>query len=224
MVFSPSRHLSLVGLKEFHMVKLVHGLKTHKILLQDWPTTKRNPHLLEMKFFCYNIKKKRVIQNEIMAFHRHPQPTVQNPHLYSKEMWKKMKLQHKYNKVLFMLLERTLNNDFFKGKICMNSSKDLPFDEFNEVFEEWISRSAKGNPHMGLVCLESHYRVDPLLELNNLKDVVDNSLRNVNFLNHELGKTFILFSTTKFLSKDLDICFLTNWKNVFQACCPQRLT
>jgi hypothetical protein len=46
----------------------------------------------------------------------------------------KMK-QHKYNKVLFMLLERTLIDDFIKGKICMNSSKDSPFDEFNEVFE-----------------------------------------------------------------------------------------
>jgi hypothetical protein len=36
-----------------------------------------------------------------------------------------MKLQHKYNKVLFVLLKRTLNDDFFKGKIHMNPSKDL---------------------------------------------------------------------------------------------------
>jgi hypothetical protein len=50
-------------------------------------------------------------------------------------MWKKVKLQHKYNKVLFVLLERMLSNDFFKGKICMNPSKDPPFDEFNEVPE-----------------------------------------------------------------------------------------
>jgi hypothetical protein len=28
-----------------------------------------------------------------------------------------------------------LSDDFFKGKIRMNSSKDPPFDEFNEVFE-----------------------------------------------------------------------------------------
>jgi hypothetical protein len=57
-----------------------------------------------------------------------------------------MKLQHKYNKVLFVLLERTLNNDFFKGKICMNPFKDPPFEEFNEIIEEWISRSIDGNP------------------------------------------------------------------------------
>ncbi len=39
---------------------------------------------------------------------------MQNPHPYSKEMWEKIKLQHKYNKVSFALLDRTLVNDFFK--------------------------------------------------------------------------------------------------------------
>ncbi len=34
-----------------------------------------------------------------------------------------------------MLLERMLNDDFFKGKIRMNMCMDLPFNEFNEVFE-----------------------------------------------------------------------------------------
>ncbi len=59
---------------------------------------------------------------------------AQSPHPYIEEIWEKIKLEHKYNKVLFMLLERTLNNDFFKGKIHMNPSKDLPSDDFNEVF------------------------------------------------------------------------------------------
>jgi hypothetical protein len=50
-------------------------------------------------------------------------------------MWKKMKLQHKYSKVLFAILEKMLNDDFFKENIHMNPSKDPPFDEFIEVFE-----------------------------------------------------------------------------------------
>ncbi len=91
-----------------------------------------------------------------------------------------MKLQHKYIKVLFALLEKTLSDDFFKGKICMNLSKDPRY----EVFEQWISRSIDRNPQMGSMCLESHYRVDPLLELDNLQDIVDDSSRNVDFLNH----------------------------------------
>jgi hypothetical protein len=68
-----------------------------------------------------------------MVFHNQPQPRAQNPHPYTEEI--KIKLQHKYNKVLFALLERTFTDDFFKGKIRMNSSKDPPSNEFNEVLE-----------------------------------------------------------------------------------------
>jgi hypothetical protein len=50
-------------------------------------------------------------------------------------MWEKMKLQPKYSKVLFALLEMTLNDDFFKGRIYMNLSKNPPSDEFNKVLE-----------------------------------------------------------------------------------------
>ncbi len=60
---------------------------------------------------------------------------MQNPQPYTKEMWKKMKLQHKHNKVLFALLAKTLSDDFFKEKICMNLSKDPPSNEFNKVLE-----------------------------------------------------------------------------------------
>jgi hypothetical protein len=59
------------------MVKLAHGLKAHENLPQDWPTMKRNSHLLIMMKFCYNVKKRRVIQNEIMGFHKHLQPLLQ---------------------------------------------------------------------------------------------------------------------------------------------------
>jgi hypothetical protein len=59
----------LMGFKEIHMVKHVHGLKANGILWQDWHATGGNPHLLIMTEFCYNIKKRRVIQNEIMVFH-----------------------------------------------------------------------------------------------------------------------------------------------------------
>jgi len=125
----------LVGLKETHMVKFMHGLKAHEILLWDQPMMGSNLHLLTMTKFSYNMKKKRVIRNGIMVFHKNPQPMAQNLHPYTKEMWKKIKLQYKYNKALFALLERTLTDDFFKGKICMNLPKDPSSNEFNKVFE-----------------------------------------------------------------------------------------
>ncbi len=68
---------------------------------------------------------------------------------------------------------------------------------------------------MGLVRLRSHYRVDPLLELDSLKDAMGGSSRNVDILNHKLRKTFVVFSTTNSLNKDLDVCFLIDWKSVF---------
>ncbi len=140
-----------------------------------------------------------VIRNEIMIFHRHLQPKVQNPQPYTEEMWKKVKLQHKYSKVLFALLEMMLRDDFFKGKICMNLSKDPPFDEFNKVLEEWISRLIIENPQIGLVRLKSHCRVNPLLEFDNLKDIVDKFSRNVDFLSNKSGRIFAIFSTINFL-------------------------
>jgi hypothetical protein len=88
----------LVGLKEIHIMKFTHGLKAHEILLRDQPTTGSNLHLLIMKKFYYNIKKRRVIRNEIMVFHKNTQRMVENPHPYTKEMWKKIKLQHKYKR------------------------------------------------------------------------------------------------------------------------------
>jgi hypothetical protein len=69
---------------------------------------------------------------------------------------------------------------------------------------------------MDLVRLESHYRVDPLLEFDNLKDVVDGSSRNV-FSNHKLRRTFVVFLTTNFLSENPNIYFLTDWKNVLSS-------
>ncbi len=46
-----------MGLKETYMVKLVHGLKVHEILLWDQLATQGNLHLLTMTKFCYNIQK-----------------------------------------------------------------------------------------------------------------------------------------------------------------------
>jgi hypothetical protein len=80
-----------------------------------------------------------------MLFLKHLELMAQSPHPCIEEIWEKIKLEHKYNKVLFMLLERTLNNDFFKGKIRMNPSKDLSSNDFNEVFEQWTTRFVDKN-------------------------------------------------------------------------------
>jgi len=47
-----------------------------------------------------------------MVFNNQPQPMVQNPHPYI-EMWKKIKLEHKYSKVFLRYWKKTLIDDFF---------------------------------------------------------------------------------------------------------------
>jgi hypothetical protein len=67
---------------------------------------------------------------------------------------------------------------------------------------------------MGHVYLESHYKVDPLLELDNFKDIMDDSSGNVDFQNHKSRRTFLVLLTTKSFSKDPNLCFLIDWKSV----------
>lgn len=61
-----------VNLEEYHMQKLVNDLKSHKITMCNRLASGRNPRLLTMAKFCYNVKKKIVIWNEIMVHHNCP--------------------------------------------------------------------------------------------------------------------------------------------------------
>lgn len=67
---------------------------------------------------------------------------------------------------------------------------------------------------MGSMRFEFHYKVDPLLKLDNLKDVVDNSLRNVDFLNNKSKRMFVVFLITNSLNEDPNVCSIIDWKNV----------
>jgi hypothetical protein len=67
---------------------------------------------------------------------------------------------------------------------------------------------------MRLVCLELDNRVDPLLELDNLKDVVNVYSR----------RTFVVFSTMNSLNEDLNVYFLTDWKNVLLSLLSMKVT
>jgi hypothetical protein len=74
------------------------------------------------------------------------------------------------------------------------------------------------------LCLESHYKVNELLKLNNLKDTTDNSSRNVNFLNSKYGRKFVVFSIMNFLSKDPNVYFQTDWKSILSSLLSMKVT
>jgi hypothetical protein len=58
--------------------------------------------------------------------------------------------------------------------------------------------------------LESHYRVDPFLEFNSLKDVVDKYSRNVDVLSSKSGRIFIVFLIMNSLNEDPNVYSQTN--------------
>jgi hypothetical protein len=66
--------------------------------------------------------------------------------------------------------------------------------------------------------------VDPLLEFDNLKDIVDDCLRNVDFLNNKSRKTFVVFLTMNSLSKDLDVYSFIDWKSVISSLLCMKIT
>ncbi len=57
---------------------------------------------------------------------------------------------------------------------------------------------------------KSHYRVDPLLEFDNLKHIVEGSSRNVDFFNNKSRRMFDVFSTMNSLSKDPNVYSFTD--------------
>ncbi len=77
---------------------------------------------------------------------------------------------------------------------------------------------------MGLVHFESHYKVDRLLELNNLKDVVNGCSRNVDFVNNNSWRTFVVFSNMNSLNEDLNVCFFIDWKSVLSNLLSMKVT
>jgi len=59
--------------------------------------------------FMNQLKRKVVIQNEIMIHFNFPKP-------YSDEAWKEKKLKHKLVKILFSILDSRLNKEFILKK------------------------------------------------------------------------------------------------------------
>jgi len=96
----------------------------------------------------------------------------------------------------------------------MNPSKDVPSDDFIEILEQWIFKSNEGQPQMGPIHLESHYKVHALKELDNLKVIMEGSMRNIEFLHSKPTRSVALFSTMNYLVVNPNLCSLIDWRSV----------
>jgi len=66
--------------------------------------------------FTRLLKRKAMIRNEIMIFFGSPKPMVNNQKPYSNEDWHEKKVNHKFNKMLFSILDLELNDKFYNKK------------------------------------------------------------------------------------------------------------
>jgi hypothetical protein len=66
--------------------------------------------------FTRLLKRKAVICNEIMIIFRSPKPIVNNKKPYSNEDQHEKKVNHKFNKMLFSILDLKLNDKFYNKK------------------------------------------------------------------------------------------------------------
>jgi hypothetical protein len=66
--------------------------------------------------FTKQLKRKAIIQNEIMIHFGFPKLTANNQKSYSNETWREKKLKHKLDKMFFSILDFELNEEFYTKK------------------------------------------------------------------------------------------------------------
>jgi hypothetical protein len=78
------------------------------------------PNLKSMYEFTRLIKRKVVNWNKIMIHFGHPKPIANNQKPYSDNKWHTLKDKHKFDKMLFSILDLELNEDFYLKKLRLN--------------------------------------------------------------------------------------------------------
>jgi hypothetical protein len=79
-----------------------------------------------MNKYCWKYKKQKEIYHEIMVFYGFPIFTSTNLMLYIMENWHEKERRHRYNNMLFALLDNEFNKDVYKFKTRLNPSKAPP--------------------------------------------------------------------------------------------------
>ncbi len=79
-----------------------------------------------MSKFYLGCKKCCQICHKIMVFHGYLWPTSTNPMPYAMNDWHKKKRKHKYDDMIYSLLDSELSDDFYKLKIKLNPALEPP--------------------------------------------------------------------------------------------------
>ncbi len=96
----------------------------------------RRPNLKSMYKFIRMLKQKAMIRNEIMIHFGHPKPIANNRKPYLNDKWHALKHKHKFDNMLFSILDSELNDDFYLKKLSLNPSNEAPLVGFKQALEK----------------------------------------------------------------------------------------
>jgi len=113
------------------------------------------------------LKRKVVIRNEIMIHFGFPKPTTNIQKPYFDDVWTKKKLKHKFDKILFSILDYELNDEFYTKKMRLNPfNETLPIG-FKTALKRWIESIALEGITTESILLDTHYMYDKVNDMAN---------------------------------------------------------
>ncbi len=119
------------------------------------------------------LKRKVVIQNELMIHFGHPKSTTNNQKPYLDDKWHTLKENHNLDKMLFFTLDLELNDMFYSKKSKLNPSYEAPPLGFKHYLEKWIQNGNAKDVAVKAILLDSHYKYDKVDNMLGLLDVIN---------------------------------------------------
>jgi hypothetical protein len=123
--------------------------------------------------FTKQLKRKTIIPNEIMIHFGFPKSITNNQKPYSNEAWREKKLKHKLEKILFSILDVTLNEEFYTQKMKLNLSNEALHVGFKIALKRLIKSTTPGGIVTKSILLDIHYMYDRVNDMAKLLDVID---------------------------------------------------
>jgi len=103
----------------------------------------------------------------------HPKPIVNNQKPYLDDKWHTLKDKHKFDKMLFSILDLELNDDFYFKKLRLNPLDKAPLVGFTRALKKWIKSGILEDNVAEVILLDIHYKYDRVENMVGLLDVID---------------------------------------------------
>jgi hypothetical protein len=145
--------------------------------------------------FTKQLKRKVVIQNEIMIHFGFPKSIANSQKPYSDEAWREKKLKHKLDKMFFSILDSTFNEEFYTQKTRLNPSNKAPLVGFKIRLKRLEENTTLEGIVAKSILLNTHYMYDKVNDMAELLDVID-KMDSTSFLQDNNISTFTIVSTT----------------------------